>query len=52
MPCIFGVLTTDNMDQALNRAGGKAGNIGSNAANTAIETSSLLKKLRAEGMSA
>ena len=52
MPCIFGVLTTDNMDQALNRCGGKAGNIGAGAASTAIETSSLLKKLKADGMSA
>jgi 6,7-dimethyl-8-ribityllumazine synthase len=50
VPCIFGVLTTDNMDQALNRCGGKAGNIGSNSAATAIETASLLSKLKAEGM--
>mmetsp|Transcript_32587 Transcript_32587/g.92385 ORF Transcript_32587/g.92385 Transcript_32587/m.92385 type:complete len:233 (+) Transcript_32587:121-819(+) len=52
VPCIFGVLTTDNMDQALNRAGGKAGNIGSNAAATAIETSTLLSKLKSEGLAA
>ncbi|THF98438.1 hypothetical protein TEA_029529 [Camellia sinensis var. sinensis] len=35
VPCIFGVLTCDDMDQALNRAGGKAGNKGSEAALTA-----------------
>ncbi|CAL5348146.1 unnamed protein product [Camellia sinensis] len=36
VPCIFGVLTCDDMDQALNRAGGKAGNKGSEAALTAV----------------
>ncbi|XP_057776949.1 6,7-dimethyl-8-ribityllumazine synthase, chloroplastic isoform X2 [Salvia miltiorrhiza] len=36
VPCIFGVLTCDDMDQALNRAGGKAGNKGSETALTAI----------------
>ena len=36
VPTIFGVLTTENMDQALNRAGGKAGNMGANAATAAI----------------
>ncbi|CAJ1935698.1 unnamed protein product [Sphenostylis stenocarpa] len=35
VPCIFGVLTCDNMDQALNRAGGKSGNKGAEAALTA-----------------
>ncbi|KAL8218489.1 hypothetical protein R6Q57_021862 [Mikania cordata] len=35
VPCIFGVLTCEDMDQALNRAGGKAGNKGSEAALTA-----------------
>ncbi|KMZ60402.1 6,7-dimethyl-8-ribityllumazine synthase [Zostera marina] len=43
VPCIFGVLTCDNMDQALNRAGGKAGNKGSEAALTAIEMASLIE---------
>jgi 6,7-dimethyl-8-ribityllumazine synthase len=38
------------MDQALNRAGGKSGNIGANAAITAIETGSLLKKLKTVSM--
>lgn len=43
VPTIFGVLTTENMEQALNRAGGKAGNIGSNAAAAAIETASVIQ---------
>ncbi|KAI6691513.1 hypothetical protein NL676_028341 [Syzygium grande] len=43
VPCIFGVLTCDDMDQALNRAGGKAGNKGSEAALTAIEMASLFE---------
>ncbi|KAL2343612.1 hypothetical protein Fmac_004897 [Flemingia macrophylla] len=41
VPCIFGVLTCENMDQALNRAGGKSGNKGAEAALTAIEMASL-----------
>lgn len=36
-PVIFGVLTTDNMQQALDRAGGKHGNKGEEAAITAIQ---------------
>lgn len=43
VPCIFGVLTCDNMDQAMNRAGGKAGNKGAEAALTAIEMASLFE---------
>ncbi|XWS55453.1 hypothetical protein CRYUN_Cryun09bG0001500 [Craigia yunnanensis] len=35
VPCIFGVLTCDDMDQALNRAGGKSGNKGAECALTA-----------------
>ncbi|TYG43390.1 hypothetical protein ES288_D11G012900v1 [Gossypium darwinii] len=35
VPCIFGVLTCENMDQALNRAGGKSGNKGAECALTA-----------------
>ena len=45
VPTIFGVLTTDNMDQALNRAGGKSGNLGSNAAVSAIETARLIQAI-------
>ncbi|XP_031477723.1 6,7-dimethyl-8-ribityllumazine synthase, chloroplastic [Nymphaea colorata] len=43
VPCIFGVLTCDDMDQAINRAGGKSGNKGSEAALTAIEMASLFE---------
>jgi 6,7-dimethyl-8-ribityllumazine synthase len=42
VPTIFGVLTTENIEQALNRAGGKSGNIGTNAALAAVETASVL----------
>ena len=40
---IFGVLTTDNIEQAIERAGTKAGNKGSDAAKTAIEMANLVK---------
>jgi len=46
IPVAFGVLTTNNMEQALDRAGGKAGNKGSDAAMTAIEMANLLRRLR------
>ena len=46
VPTIFGVLTADNMDQAINRAGGKSGNIGSNAAVAAIETARLIQAIK------
>ena len=42
-PVIFGVLTTDNIEQAIERAGTKAGNKGSDAAKTAIEMVNLVK---------
>lgn len=45
VPVIFGVLTTDTMEQALDRAGGKAGNKGAEAAATAIEMGNLLTRL-------
>ena len=45
VPTIFGVLTTENMDQALNRAGGKSGNMGANAAVAAIESARLLQAI-------
>lgn len=45
VPVIFGVLTCDTVEQALNRAGGKAGNKGYEAALTAIEMANLLKQL-------
>ena len=43
VPVIFGVLTTDNSEQAIERAGTKAGNKGSDAAKSAIEMANLLK---------
>ena len=43
VPTIFGVLTTENMEQAMNRAGGKSGNMGANTAVTAIETARLIE---------
>ncbi|XP_027172817.1 6,7-dimethyl-8-ribityllumazine synthase, chloroplastic-like isoform X1 [Coffea eugenioides] len=43
VPCVFGVLTCDDMEQALNRAGGKSGNKGAEAALTAIEMASLFE---------
>ena len=45
VPVIFGVLTTDTIEQAVERAGTKAGNKGFEAAVTAIETVNLLKAI-------
>lgn len=45
VPVAFGVLTVDTMEQAVERAGTKAGNKGADAALTAIEMISLLRKL-------
>ncbi len=45
VPVIFGVLTCETMDQAVNRAGGKAGNKGFEAALTAIEMVNLMRQL-------
>ncbi len=45
IPVAFGVLTTDNIEQAIERAGSKAGNKGYEAAVTAIEMVNLFKKL-------
>lgn len=44
VPVIFGVLTTDSIEQAIERAGTKAGNKGYDAAITAIEMANLLKE--------
>ncbi|WP_433902143.1 6,7-dimethyl-8-ribityllumazine synthase [Sphingobacterium puteale] len=44
-PVIFGVLTTDNLQQALDRAGGKHGNKGEEAAITAIQMAAIAKKV-------
>lgn len=45
IPTIFGVVTTENIQQAIERAGTKAGNKGSDAAMSAIEMANLLKSL-------
>lgn len=45
IPVIFGVLTTDTIEQAIERAGTKAGNKGYDAAVTAIEMANLLKQI-------
>ena len=45
IPVIFGVLTTDNIEQAIERAGTKSGNKGSDAAKSAIEMANLISKL-------
>lgn len=45
VPVIFGVLTTDTIEQAIERAGTKAGNKGYDAAVTAIEMANLIKEI-------
>ena len=48
LPCIFGVLTTETLEQALDRAGGKHGNKGWEAACSGIEMANLLEDLPKE----
>jgi 6,7-dimethyl-8-ribityllumazine synthase len=45
LPVILGVLTTDTMEQAIDRAGGKMGNKGAEAAEAAVEMADLLRQL-------
>ena len=45
LPVIFGVLTTDNIEQAIERAGTKSGNKGFDAALAAIEMANLMKQI-------
>ena len=45
VPVVFGVLTTDTIEQAIERAGTKAGNKGFEAASTAIELADLIRQL-------
>lgn len=45
VPVAFGIVTADSMEQAIDRAGGKSGNKGFDAAMTAIEMANLIKKL-------
>jgi 6,7-dimethyl-8-ribityllumazine synthase len=48
LPVSFGILTTDTIEQALERAGTKAGNKGFDAALTAIEMANLLRQISAD----
>ena len=48
VPVLFGVLTTDTIEQALERAGTKAGNKGADVAAAAIEMANLLKAFSAQ----
>ncbi|HCV4948707.1 TPA: 6,7-dimethyl-8-ribityllumazine synthase [Staphylococcus aureus] len=47
VPVIFGILTTESIEQAVERAGTKAGNKGAEAAVSAIEMANLLKSIKA-----
>lgn len=48
VPVIFGVLTTESMEQAIDRAGGKAGNKGWDAALSGIEMANLMGRLSSD----
>jgi 6,7-dimethyl-8-ribityllumazine synthase len=50
IPVTFGVLTCQTMEQAIDRAGGKVGNKGHEAALAAIDVITTLKQLKAEGV--
>jgi 6,7-dimethyl-8-ribityllumazine synthase len=50
VPVVFGVLTTDSIEQAVERAGTKAGNKGFDAAGVAIEMVSLGRELTSRGL--
>ncbi len=45
MPVIYGVVTTENIEQAIERSGSKAGNRGASAATSAIEMANLLRQI-------
>ncbi len=45
IPVIFGILTCDNIEQAIERAGTKSGNKGADAAKSAIEMANIIKQL-------
>lgn len=47
LPVVFGVLTTDTLEQAFERAGSKAGNKGAEAMEVALEMSDLLRQIKA-----
>ncbi len=48
VPCLFGILTCDTDEQALERAGGKHGNKGFEAVQAAVRVANLLRQLRAD----
>ena len=48
LPVVYGVVTTENIEQAIERSGSKAGNRGASAAMTAIEMANLLRQLPAK----
>ena len=48
VPIAFGILTCENLEQALMRAGSKAGNKGADAALAALETANLIKEVRCD----
>jgi len=48
VPCIFGVLTCDTLEQAIYRAGSKMGNAGRSAMMTAVEMANLVDSIQAE----
>mgnify|MGYP001598224059 CR=1 FL=1 len=50
IPVVFGVLTTENVEQALERSGSAERNRGADAARTAIEMADLLKQMKALGV--
>lgn len=52
VPVVFGVLTTDTIDQAIERAGAKGGNKGWEAGVTAIEMANLLRHMRLPALNA
>jgi 6,7-dimethyl-8-ribityllumazine synthase len=49
VPVLFGLVTVDTMEQALDRAGGKLGNRGADAAAAAVEMANVVRALRGEG---
>ena len=49
VPVAFGILTCDNLEQALMRSGSKAGNKGAEAALAALETAKLMNEIRGLG---
>jgi 6,7-dimethyl-8-ribityllumazine synthase len=45
VPCVFGILTCDTVEQAVDRAGTKGGNKGADAATAALEMANLMSAL-------